>query len=88
MAVAAEDLTEIEKLLAGNGGGNPLSALRQRFPDLFWMQCDASDMTETPFLSAAGFDIHLLDRAGHCVAVTTDPTCAGGIIVATRGGRP
>jgi hypothetical protein len=87
MALAAEDLKEIEELLLASGGSNPLAALRQRFPDLFWTRCDASDMAEPPFLSAAGFDIHLLDHSGHCVEVTADPSRAGGVVIAVKGRR-
>jgi hypothetical protein len=86
MALAAEDLTEIEKVLgAVETDANPVAELRQRFPQLSWIRCDASDMVEPPYRAGARFDIHLLDRSDHCVQVTADLARATGIILADRG---
>lgn len=86
MAIAAEELTEIEQVLGAAGAGaSPVAALRQRFPQLSWVRCDASDMVEPPYRAGARYDIHLLDRSDHCVQVTADPARATGIILADRG---
>ncbi|UTD26187.1 hypothetical protein [Bradyrhizobium sp. WD16] len=86
MTLAADDLTEIERMLAAAGpGSNPLTPLRQRFPGLSWTSCDASEMIEEPYRSATRYDIHLVDRNDHCVQVTRDPERASGIVLAYRG---
>lgn len=71
-------------MLAGAGAEDPFPALRQRFPKLFFTGCDALDVGETPFLSGAQFDVHLIDSADHCVQITTDPARATGIVLARR----
>jgi hypothetical protein len=85
MAVSAEELTEIEKLLSGpEAGASPLSELRRKFPHLSWTKCDASDVVETPFRSYPLYDVHLLDAADHCVQLTEEPARATGIVLAQR----
>ncbi|MGQ0682638.1 hypothetical protein [Bradyrhizobium sp.] len=85
MALGADELMEIEKMLSAAGSGEGVvTELRQRFPRLSWTPCDAADMTDEPFRTYAGFEIHLLDRSDHCVQITTDPARATGIVVATR----
>ncbi|MBR0962398.1 hypothetical protein [Bradyrhizobium japonicum] len=85
MALAATELTEIEQML-----GSPEAAtqvyleLRQKFPHLAWIRCDASDVTEIPYRSFGGFDLHLLDSADHCAQITDDPARATGIVLAKR----
>lgn len=85
MALAAHELAEIEETLAApDVTTHVLSALRQRFPHLAWIRCDASDVTETPFRSVGEFDLHLLDSADHCAGITDDPARATGIVLARR----
>lgn len=85
MAVNVEELTEIERVLsAPHADGHLIAELRRRFAHLSWIRCDASDVTETPYRSYAGFDLHLLDGADHCAHVTADPARATGIILAMR----
>lgn len=89
MALAVEELVEIERLLdASVRGDNPVPTLRLRFPQLSWTRCSASDMTETPYRTCARFEIHLLDRSDHCVQVTRDPARATGIVLADRSAGP
>lgn len=84
MAISDAELMEIEKLL--NAGTAPgLSELRAKFSHLSWTRCDASDVIETPFRSFMHCDLHLLNGADHCIAVTDDPARATGLIVAFRG---
>jgi hypothetical protein len=85
MALNADELTEIDKVLsAPDAGAQAFAELRRRFPHLSLTRCDASDVVETPFRAYPGFDIHLLDAADHCVQVTMDPARATGIILAKR----
>lgn len=85
MALSADELTEIDKLLSAPDADAGLYAeLRRRFPHLTWTRCDASDVTEAPFRSYARFDLHLLDSADHCAHVTADPASATGVILAKR----
>jgi len=86
MAVSMDELTEIDRVLSAAAADAPLVAeLRRRFPHLSWTRCDAADVNEPPFRSHARYDLHLLDSAGHCAQITTDPGCATGIILAKRG---
>jgi len=85
MALAADELTEIEKVLAASdAAASPLAELRSRFPHLAWTRCDASDVSEAPFRSFARFDMHLIDGSDHCVQITDDPARATGVVVAAR----
>jgi hypothetical protein len=89
MALGAEELLEIERVLTASGSGEGLVAeLRRRFPHLSWTRCNAADVTEDPFRTYSGFDIHLLDRTDHCVQITDDPARATGIVVAARSTTP
>ncbi|HYA81790.1 MAG TPA: hypothetical protein VED87_12775 [Methylocystis sp.] len=87
MAVSAEDLAEMEKLLSSE---TPvaLADMRARFPHLSWTRCDASDVIETPYRSYAQFDVHLLDGGNHCVEVTSEPSRATGVIIAYHRAAP
>ncbi|TQF29602.1 hypothetical protein [Bradyrhizobium sp. UNPA324] len=85
MALAATELSEIEQALASSDAApQAYIELRQKFPHLTWVRCDASDVTETPYRSFGLFDLHLLDSADHCAAITDDPARATGIVLAKR----
>ncbi len=84
VALNAKDLAGIEQTLANVGDGSPFAELRRLFPKLFVTQCDASDVIESPFVSNACYDLHLVDSADHCVQITADPERATGIVVARR----
>ncbi|MBC9876497.1 hypothetical protein G8O24_03935 [Bradyrhizobium sp. INPA01-394B] len=89
MALAAHELIEIEQALAApDAAPQAFATLRQRFPHLAWIRCDASDVTETPFRSLGAFDLHLLDGADHCAQITDDPARATGIVLAKRAVKP
>jgi hypothetical protein len=88
MALAVEELAEIEQVLAWPDAASlAFAALRQKFPHLAWIRCDASDVTESPFRSFGDFDLHLLDKADHCVRITADPARANGIVLARRAAK-
>ncbi|TCT07872.1 hypothetical protein [Aquabacter spiritensis] len=89
MALKADDLEDIERILSmGDAGPGVLADLRLRFPHLSWTRCDASDVSEAPFRSFPGCDLHLLDAADHCVRITEDPAAATGLVVAARRTTP
>ena len=86
MALAAIELAEIEQVLASSDAApQAYLELRQKFPHLAWIRCDASDVTETPYRSFGAFDLHLLDGTDHCASITDDPERATGIVLAKRG---
>jgi hypothetical protein len=85
MALTAGDLAEIEQVLASSDAGAQVYLeLRQRYPHVAWIRCDASDVTETPFRSFREFDLHLLNSADHCAQITAHPARATGIVLAKR----
>ena len=85
MALNDEDLGVIgEMIAAAPADGQVFSALRQRFPQLSWTRCDASDVVEEPFRTVGNYALHLMDAADHCVQITTDPARATGIVLAKR----
>ena len=86
MALAEkEELMEIDRVLsAPDVDARVFAELRHRFPHLSWTKCDASDVTETPFRSYPRFEIHLVDRTGHCLQITSDPARASGIVLADK----
>lgn len=86
MALAASELAEIERMLGSKTAPQAYLELRQAFPHLSWVRCDASDVTEEPYRSFHGFDLHLLDSADHCAGITDDPARATGIVLAKRAG--
>lgn len=83
MGLHAEDMTEIAALLTVSDTLS-IAELRRRFPSLSVTRCDASDVSETPYLSAGFYDLHLLDGREHCVKLTNDPAVATGVILAKR----
>lgn len=86
MALSEADLSEIESVLAAaEPGASVVGVLRQKFPRMSLTQCDSTDVTEAPFRSYPGFELHLLDSADHCAHVTDDPSRATGLILARRG---
>jgi len=85
MPIGSEDWKTIELTLSDEAAGaSAVALLRKALPRLSLTRCDASDVSETPYRSFARFDIHLIDAAGHCVQITTDPEHATGLIVADR----
>jgi hypothetical protein len=76
------ELEALDALLATAGADG--AALRARFPRLTVTRCDAADLAESPYRSYPGFDLHLVDGAGHCWQLTADPAQATGIVLARR----
>ncbi|NNM57806.1 hypothetical protein [Acidocella sp.] len=87
MAVSADDLAAIDRALANAAGvAETLTKLREAFPYLRWLSCDADDVTEEPFRSYAQADLHFLDCSNHCVHVVADAAQASGVLLAQRRG--
>ncbi|MFB9267581.1 hypothetical protein ACFFWD_31320 [Bradyrhizobium erythrophlei] len=85
MALGTDQLIEIERVLAtADADPSPLVELRRRFPQLTWVRCDASDVTEQPFRRFPRFDLHLIDGSDHCMQITAEPARAIGIVLAKR----
>ena len=88
MSLSETEISRIDALLAAIGNEVEPAvlehALRQLVPDLPCRQCDASDVLEEPFRSAAQADIHLLDTRDHCVRVTGDPAEASALLIGCR----
>jgi hypothetical protein len=84
MVLAASELAEIEQVLASDLAPAAYLELRQKFPHIAWIRCDASDVTEEPYRSFREFDLHLLNSADHCAEITDDPARATGIVLAKR----
>lgn len=83
MGLSADDLSEIEALLAGHDADTKaLADLRRRFPNLSLTRCDAADLdAEPPFRAHRRFDLYLVDGMDHCWHLTSDPSRATGIVV-------
>lgn len=85
MALATEQLIEIERLLAtANTDTSAVADLRRRFPPLTLVRCDASDVAQQPFRRLAQFDLHLIDGSDHCMRITADRARATGLVLARR----
>jgi hypothetical protein len=85
MAINADEIEHIEKLLAGASLETLLSELRERFPELSLTRCEASDIdTETPFREYGRYSLYLVDGADHCWRLTDDPRRATGLVVAVH----
>lgn len=88
MALNPDELAEIDTMLiASDADAQIFTELRRRFSHLSWTRCDSSDVDVDPFRTYSGFDLHLLDSAGHCSQITSDPTRATGIVLAKHGAK-
>lgn len=83
----AEELSQLESLLAQSDGGQALVAeFRSRFPGRSLTRCDVSDMgAERPFRRFAAVDLYLVDGRDHCWHIANDPAVATGVVVARHG---
>jgi hypothetical protein len=85
MALATEQMIEIERLLAtANTDTSAVADLRRRFPQLTLLRCDASDVTEQPFRRLPQLDLHLIDGSDQCMQITADQARATGLVLARR----
>ncbi|MCC9624178.1 DUF6129 family protein [Thalassospira sp. MA62] len=85
MAIKTDELAEIDKMLSEDAASPCTFAdLRRSFPHLFWVRCDASDVSENPFRTIGDVDLHLIDSSAHCVEITSNLENATGFILAQR----
>ncbi len=87
MAIGADELMQIEQVLAAEVNPSSVTELRRRFPHLALTGCDASDVNEPPFRSFRDYDLHLIDGSDHCVQITPDPARATGLVLAAKAVR-
>jgi hypothetical protein len=88
MGLSAEDITEIDALLAAPGvAAQTVATLRERFPRLSVTRVDASDLSlETPFRHYERFDLYLVDGSNHCWSLTDSAERATGLAIAAHPG--
>ncbi|MFN3987123.1 MAG: DUF6129 family protein [Rhodocyclaceae bacterium] len=62
-----------------------LPALRARWPALRFVACSDDDIPPrlAPALEGGRFNLYLIGGGDHCLALTTDPDSAIGVVVAT-----
>lgn len=85
--IAAETLNRVaaragELHLSDDG----IAHLRREFAGIHFTLCNEDDVPArlNPALAGEGFDLYLISNAEHCIAFTTDPAAATGIVVAER----
>lgn len=80
-------LEDIRQLIAAAPDQDELlPTLRAAYPELRFSQCSEDDIPPRlpPSLSAAGFDLYLMDTREHCIVLTTDAAVASGVVIAWR----
>jgi hypothetical protein len=85
MAINADEIDDIQELLARAPAESLFAQLRERFPKLSLTRCDASDIdAETPFREYGRYSLYLVDGADHCWRITDNPGRATGLVVAVH----
>ena len=84
MALSEAQITAIEASIDGlRTAGDPLiPGLRQQFPDVVFVRCDAQDMDSAPYRSNDYCQLYLFDRSDFCIRLTDQLETADGVIVA------
>lgn len=85
--MTGEEIARLDALvsaLEGQGADAMAYGIGRLFPHLVTRRCDASDVLEEPYRSAAACDLHLLDASTHCIRVTEDPVEANAILIASK----
>jgi len=84
MALSETQITAIENSIDGlrAAGNSLLSGLRNLFPDIVFVRCDAGDMDTAPYRSGEHYQLFLFDRSEICIHLTDQPESADGVIVA------
>jgi hypothetical protein len=83
MGIDETVLSDIEARVAAARSPAVLAELREKYPRLAWLRCDAADVAEAPYKTAGLFDLHLVG-GDHCPEVVADPAQATGFILARR----
>jgi hypothetical protein len=84
MGIDEAALRDIETLVSKAESLSVLSELKEKYPRLAWLRCDASDVLETPYRSTEIIDLHLIGGGKHCPEVVANPSQATGFIIAAR----
>lgn len=86
MCISTETMNKIELSLAEfhKLTNNPLSMLKECYPELSFVSMSDADIPESPFRSLTDYNLYLLDGREHCVQLTNDPANATGVVVAYR----
>jgi len=85
--IADTVLAEVAAAVRSLGAGAALEGeLRQRWPALRFTVCSDDDVPArlAPLVDDAGFNLYLIGGGEHCLALTTDPAAAIGLVVAWR----
>ena len=84
MPLMIEQIDTVTALLvSADPTGHPLATLRQRMAGISFSRCDRADMSgETPYRRLPSCDLYLVDTAGHCWRLVSDPIEASGFILA------
>ena len=59
-----------------------IAGLRELYPDIVFVRCDASDMEGPPFRSGEHHRLYLLDRSEVCIRMTDSLESADGVVIA------
>ena len=85
--ITAETLFVVHDQAAVHGLSEAtLQILRKNWPDLHFTLCSEDDVPArlTPAVEGDGFNIYLVSDAQHCIAFTTEPEAATGLVLAAQ----
>ncbi|PPQ36716.1 hypothetical protein SAMN06265338_10643 [Rhodoblastus acidophilus] len=83
MGIDEAVLQDVEATVAAAQSPAVLAELRQKYPRMAWLRCDALDVDEAPWKTVGLFDLHLVG-GDHCPGVVKNPAQATGFILARR----
>ncbi|MBF5038522.1 MULTISPECIES: hypothetical protein [unclassified Methylophilus] len=86
MCIAEQTLNEIVTALGDfrTVTSNPLTMLRECYPDISFLRMAERDMDEAPYCRLSDFNLYLLDTREHCVKLTRQLEHATGIVLTQR----
>ena len=83
MPISEEQIDAIEKSVVQlQADHQPLiGGLRELFPGVVFIRCDASDMEGAPFRSGRNHQLYLIERGEMCIQLTDTLATANGVVV-------
>jgi uncharacterized protein DUF6129 len=86
MCISNEKMMEIQSTLIqfSEISTNPISILKECFPDLTFVRMSDDDMDEAPYVSMEAYNLYLLDGRDHCVQLTQNPAHATAVVVTQK----
>ncbi len=77
-------LNQIENALNGSVlDEGVVSGLREKWPKLHFTYCTEDDIhTGSPIVETDTYSLYLVDSSDHCLALTSDPANATGLVIA------